>query len=329
MDIYDQVKQHNDSLLQNTIEPIRHNKEWDEVQPLTSTDILTSKPSPLSYAIYPWLPIQGIAFIYAATGVGKTLFTLNVAYAVAGGGSFLKYTAPLPRKVLYVDGEMSYVQVHSRFVDIAKQQGDLFFPDNFKLLTPDKSKIRPFKICQPDGQLFYNNIIEKHGIEVLFLDNLSMLSSFDENSSLEWKSIQDWLLDLRAKGVTVVVVHHAGKDKFGYRGTSRMLDAADTAISLQDITFDELEKDKVGSKKFKISYHKARNFGGKDSMPFEATLTSAGWEFESMEKNNTQRIIEMVDMGMKPSQIWKQMGVSETYVYKIIREARKKGIIIK
>ena len=56
-------------------------------------DVLGTNPNPLEYAMFPWLPIQGIAFIYAATGVGKTLFTLNVAYAIGSGGDFLNINA--------------------------------------------------------------------------------------------------------------------------------------------------------------------------------------------------------------------------------------------
>jgi putative DNA primase/helicase len=316
------------SELKAPVVPIRSNSLLDKIEPLDYDSLLLSKPIPLEYVLWPWLPTQGIAFIYAATGVGKTLFSMNVAYAIAGGGNFLKYKAIKPRKVLYLDGEMAFPQVHQRLMDIRKQQGDLFFRKNFNLYTPISFEDFSLPdINTPEGQMFYNKKIEDLGIEVLFLDNLSTLSSIDENNSEHWKVIQKWLISLRAKGLSIVMIHHAGKDKKGYRGTSRMLDCADTAISLQDVTDDKMEGEKTFSKKFKVEYQKTRAFGGDDAMPFEVNLSTQGWEFESMEKNNTSRIVDMFGLGMKPMEIVAELGCHRSYVYRIISKARKQGLI--
>lgn len=314
---------------QEKVVPIHDGSQWKDIHPLSYNQIVSCTPPNFEYALFPWLPVQGIAFVFAATGVGKTLFTMNAGYAIAGGGNFLTYKCPKPRKVLYVDGEMAFNQVYSRFMSIVKQQGKLVHEENFMLFTPDKANIRQFKICQPEGQAFYTAKIEENGIDVLILDNLSVLSAFDENSSSEWKTIQDWLLSLREKGITIIVVHHAGKDKSGYRGTSRMLDCADSAICLQNLSGDDLESEKIAARKFKISYPKNRHFGGIHAIPFEVSLDEGGWNFDSSDKNNTHRVLEMLQMGMKAPQISKSMNVSDTYVYKIIRELKRKGMIIK
>jgi hypothetical protein len=54
----------------------------------------------------PWLHSQDLCMVFAARGIGKTHFALAVAFAVATGGTFAKWTAPQPRKVLYLDGEL-------------------------------------------------------------------------------------------------------------------------------------------------------------------------------------------------------------------------------
>jgi len=312
------------------IMPLRANPELLKIKPIYHHDLIAEIPSPIEHILHPWLPEQGIAFIYAATGVGKTLFSLNVAYAIACGGNFLKYKVPCPRKVLYIDGEMAYKQVHSRYTQIVAQQGNLDFPDNFCLLTPDKVyPMRLPKICCPEGQDFYNQIIDREKIEVVVFDNLATLSALDENNTDQWKMIQDWLVSFRPKGISIILVHHSGKDKKGYRGTSRMLDCVDTAISLQDISQNDEESEKIRSRKFKIEYQKSRTFGGQDSLPFEVELTQAGWNFESSEKNNKCRIIEMVnDLGMKPKDIATDIGLSVSFVYRMIKKARQQGLII-
>lgn len=308
---------------------LRCNPELEKgIKAITYTDLISTEPQPLQYVLTPWLPVQGIAFVYAATGVGKTLFTLNVAYCIAGGGNFLKYKAPESRKVLYIDGEMSYAQVHTRFAQTVNQQGPLDYPENFCLLTPDK--VAPFtlpKICTPEGQDFYNRFIDRENIQVIVFDNLSMLSAIDENNSEQWKIVQDWLIYLRSHGRTIVMVHHAGKDKRGYRGSSRMLDCADTAISLQNMTDNSFENEITNTTSFKIVYQKSRTFAGVDALPFDVSLTPLGWTYESNEKNNFIRIVEMYELGIKPNDIASELGINRSYIYKVLKKARFTGLI--
>jgi len=328
MNIKDKFSNAKPEVEKDNVVNFKSEEEWTKINPLVHEKIMAVKLAPTEMVMSPWLPVQGVSFIYAATGVGKTLFTLNIAYAIAGGGKFLKYQCPKPRKVLYIDGEMSYKEVYFRYTDIVKQQGELFFKENFHLFNPEA--VLPYKlpkICSPEGQSFYNYKIKELGIEVLVLDNLSTLSAIDENNSEQWKLIQDWLIDLRSKGLTIIVVHHAGKDKKGYRGTSRMLDIVNTAISLQDITGDQLESEMSANKTFKIEYQKKRGFSGKDALPFEVSLTDRGWVFQSMESTNLIKISEMLNNGMRQVNIARELSISESYVSKIAKIARRNGML--
>ncbi len=314
----------------NIVVPIRSNPELDAIKSISYDEMMASKPSPLEHILFPWLPVQGIAFIFAATGVGKTLFTMNIAYAIANGGNFLKYSVPKPKKVLYIDGEMAYTQVHARFNEIVKQQGVLYYPEMWSLFTPDK--ILPFrlpKLDDPYGQEFYNKFLEKEKIEVVVFDNLSTLSAFDENSSSEWKPIQDWLLHLRSIGLTIIVVHHAGKDASGYRGTSRMIDCADTAISLQTPSDDKLESEDQDVTKFKINYLKKRSFGGVHGLPFEASISKNNiWTHKAIEQTNMEFVIERMNMKMSQKDIANELKKSRPYVNKLVQKARKLKLLI-
>jgi len=44
------------------------------------------------HLLFPWLREQESCMIYAATGVGKSMFALSAALAIAGGGEFLGWT---------------------------------------------------------------------------------------------------------------------------------------------------------------------------------------------------------------------------------------------
>lgn len=296
--------------------------------PLTMKDFKSVAPIAPEYIFYPCLQTQGICFIYAASGLGKTLFTLNLAYAIAGGGNFLHYRCPKPRKVLYVDGEMKFHQIHARILQIANNQGDLDYDENWNVFTPDRlSPRRVPKIDDVFDQDLYIQILDKYNIEVIVFDNISMLSSIDENKSHEWKIVQDFLLKLKMAGKTSIVIHHAGKDKNGYRGTSRMLDCADAAISLQPVNDDTLEAEQIKGKRFKIVYQKARDFGGKDALPFEVSLENGLWYTKSLEQTDIDRIVDMVGMKMTQRDIAKDLGLSLAKVNRLIRKAKDLRLI--
>lgn len=312
-------------------------KPINYIPPLNMIHIAADIPPPKQYALYPIVPIQGIVFIFAATGVGKTIFALNLAYSMAAGGSFLKYTAPKPRRVLYIDGEMSYVDIHARMTQIKNQQGELDFPANFMIYTPDKlippertQAIRMPKICSAEGQSFFDMAIQENEIEVIIIDNLSMLSTIDLDKSQEWPVINDWLLSLRAKGKTIIVVHHAGKNPEDYRGTSRMLDAADTAISLQAIEEglpDQEDETLPLGKRFKIVYKKNRSFFGKDAVPYEATFINEKWSHRTIELSVMHKIVECIAAGMSQREIAKELFMSQSTINRMIKKGRREGLI--
>jgi AAA domain len=59
------------------------------------------------------------------------------------------------------------------------------------------------------------------GVDLLILDNLSSLTAvIRDNDQESWTTIQQWLLRLRRRGISVLLVHHAGKAG-EQRGTSR------------------------------------------------------------------------------------------------------------
>jgi hypothetical protein len=123
------------------------------------------------------------------------------------------------------------------------------------------------------------------------------------------------------------MVHHAGKDKNGYRGTSCMMDGADVTISLQPINEEALEEEIVQAKKFKVKYGKNRNFSGKDALPFEVTFMNGIWSCQSMEKSELDMVVEMVGLKMTQMAIAKELNCGQSKIAKLIKKARKYKLI--
>ena len=87
--------------------------------------------------LHRFLPTQGLAMLYSKRGVGKTFIALGISIAVASGSRFFKRSAPAPRRILYLDGEMPLSSLKQRVVDIGAGF-DIPAPlDNLRIITPD------------------------------------------------------------------------------------------------------------------------------------------------------------------------------------------------
>ena len=67
----------------------------------------------------------------------------------------------------------------------------------------------------------------------LIIDNISTLfRSGIENEAESWQPVQDWALELRRRGKSVLFIHHAGKGG-QQRSTSKREDILDAVITLK------------------------------------------------------------------------------------------------
>lgn len=315
---------------------LRKHDHIKNIPPMRFDQIINNAPNPRQNILHPILPEQGWMLIYAESGLGKTLFSLNLAYAIASGGNFLKYIASQPKRVLYIDGEMSYRSMHERIMAIVKEQGELEFPENFYLFTPDKmlppdspegAIPEPLpKISTQQGQEFYNYIIDKYKIDVIFFDNYSVLSTGDDSSPEDWYPVQDWFTHLKAIGKSVALIHHSGKNG-EYRGTSRMIDTADTAISLIRVDQHLPDGETILTKKFNVKYKKHRNFDGEDAQTYEVIFNDCKWGYQGIEVTLMDKVVDCVNANMSQREIAHELLVSQTSVNRMIKKARKAGRI--
>jgi putative DNA primase/helicase len=87
---------------------------------VTAAELLTMQIPPRDYALAPVLPMPGLAMLYGPRGTGKTYVALSIALAIASGGTALRWQAPSPRGVLYVDGEMPAGQLQERLARLIR-----------------------------------------------------------------------------------------------------------------------------------------------------------------------------------------------------------------
>jgi putative DNA primase/helicase len=298
-----------------------------KLRALNIREMLEREFPPRDYVLQPILPTQGLAMLYAMRGIGKTHFALSLGYAVATGGSFLKFDAPRPRRVLLIDGEMTGIAMKERLAAIvAGTEAEPPAPDYFRIITPDVQDAAGMPdLATEEGQARIEPYLD--GVELVIVDNLSCLCrTGKENEGEGWLPVQGWALDLRRRGIAVLFVHHAGKGG-AQRGTSRREDVLDTVINLRrpaDYTADQ-------GARFEIVFEKARGFVGNDAKPLEAIYQvnhgAASWSWRDLADSAYDRAVTLFNEGMNVRDVGEELGISKSAAHRLRKRALAEGLI--
>lgn len=143
-----------------------------------------------------------LVFLFADSGIGKSILATQIAYEIAEGESECMDVEIEPQTVLYFDFELSERQ-------LARRYGNADFP---------KSLIRCTISEEVDSEEFSMNVIEgikdkliDTGAKVMILDNLSYLST--QTAEAEYAgAIMDGLTRLkREMKISIMVIAHTPK----------------------------------------------------------------------------------------------------------------------
>jgi hypothetical protein len=291
-------------------------------------ELLQREFPPMEPLLSPWLCKQHLSMVYAWRGVGKTHFALGVAYAVAGGGMFLKWKADKPRRVVYIDGEMAGAAIKARLAAIVASTDDAHEPPEgfFKIITPDAQNLPLPDLASPEGQAALAPHIAD--ADLIVVDNLSsLMRAGAENEGESWVPVADWALSMRKLGKAVLFIHHAGKGG-QQRGSSRREDLMDVVIKLDHAKDYEAAKGAA----FLVNFEKARHLSGDDAKDIEAALTAderglQTWVWKDAALGMTERIlaIQQEDPDLSQSDIAKELGVHRATVSRALKKAKQHG----
>lgn len=287
-------------------------------------EILKLQLPPRENILSPWLPSQGIVMVYGPRGIGKTLFSMGCAVAIASGNGFLKWHSEKPYGVLYVDGEMPAIVIQERLSNIiVGNEKEPIAP--LKIITPDLQKFGVPDLSTLEGQV----AVEQHlnDISLVIVDNISTLCRHGrENEGESWLPIQEWALRLRSQHISVLFVHHSGKGGL-QRGTSRREDVLDTVISLKrpaDYMPDE-------GARFEVHFEKNRGFYGDEAKPFEAKLFQKDnqqcWTHKDLEDSKVERVAKLLNEGIPQKELAEMLGVRKGTISKYKQSAEKRGLL--
>ncbi|CAN7476646.1 AAA family ATPase [Phyllobacterium sp. LjRoot231] len=300
--------------------PANSNKPYSGLIDLDWNEWSTKVVPPREHIMGPIIQQKSLNEIYGPRGTGKTYLTLGIAVGAATGTDFLRWTTKRPFRVLYVDGEMDFVDLQARtnklIAGLPTPQ-----PGFLRLIAADLQErgIPDLGAEDPAGRAMINEHLRfgtSEQVELMFLDNLSALTGTPENSDEGWHKIQGWLLYLKRKGVAVIFVHHAGKTGI-QRGTSKKEDLLDTVIALK-----KPKNWKAGDPASpEIHFEKNRGFYGADALPFQGFLGEDGkWGMKSLSKESQAReAISLRVKGMSIRKIATYLNIPKTNVENLLK----------
>ena len=269
------------------------------------------------FLLHPVIPAQGIVILFAPRGIGKTFTALSAALAVAGGATLFHWHAPNTKQVLYVDGEMPAQAMQDRLISLARgTDATEEAIRNLSIITPDMQNRPMPDLSTPAGQYALEPFLDN--VRLLVLDNLSTLCrSGKENEAQSWQPIQSWLLDLRRRGISVLLVHHAGKSG-DQRGTSAREDIMDTVISLRR----PLNYCITDGAHFQVHITKARGIAGEEVRPFEAKLLQTdqdklNWTVQELEDAESEQIQKLLGEGLSIRDCAEELGISKSKAHRL------------
>jgi len=289
-------------------------------------DSLDLSPRPL--LINPWARQGDLGFVFAARGVGKTWIGIYVAHCLADSKDFGPWKVPPnDSKILYMDGEMAIADVQYRNRVLGAGRSNLFYLSH-EILFERSNRI--INLINRELQEAVIKFCKDQAFNVLILDNLSCLAAgMEENSALDWEKILPWLLCLRREKISVIFIHHAGREGLHMRGTSKREDPAAWIIHLRAPKNDPDHE--VQGAHFISSFDKFRNC---QSRPKDIE-----WNFSPLDNgkemivrceecNPLDVFLEMVKDGVDQcSRIAEDMDLSEATICRLARKCEEKGLI--
>jgi hypothetical protein len=277
----------------------------------------TQNAPPLKFAIDNFLQEDGITYLGALPGHGKTLLMLEICRTLLEGGKLFEYdlfpATKRSNRVLYLVPECS--------IGPFKQRLELFrLIDHVR---DERMFYRTLSSQVPISNLADERILQAAAGADVFLDTAIRFMEGDENTAKDQKLFAEILFNLQRAGArTIVCAHHSPKAFSGatnatlenvLRGSGDVGAAACTVWALKQV--DRL------TNRIEISNVKARDFEACEPFEIEGRpyINDTGRLKITKEPGGSQNLTEfrqLIAEGKQPEEIIKALDISQATFYR-------------
>lgn len=285
---------------------------------VTSADLAALQIEERPRILGEWMRAGDLGLIFAARGVGKSWLSMLMADAIAECRPLGQWEqGDAEHRVVYLDAEMNLPDTKKRSMALGLDrpgwlQNELVF-DNLG---------RGLNIADPEDQAALERFLEPG--DVFFIDNLSTAAAgMEENNNDDWERVRDWLLRLRRRTVTVILIHHAGRNG-EMRGASRREDMAHWVMKL------EKDGEEDGPTAITSTFTKCRNCQASAAPPLRWRLYdhSGHITYDCQRMNNLDRMLGLIVDGVETAkELAEELEVSKGCVSKWARKLESQGTI--
>jgi putative DNA primase/helicase len=176
---------------------------------ITSSDLIARNLLARPKILGAWMKEGDLGYIFAPRGHGKTWLAMLIGNAIAECTALGEWAAgEMCRRVVYFDAEMNLPDVQDRAKLIGIHSTEFEWLQNELVFEQYR---RGLNIAEVADQAAISEMLNCG--DVFIIDNLSTAASgMAENDNDAFDQIKDWLLALRGRKITVIIVHHAGRN---------------------------------------------------------------------------------------------------------------------
>jgi 5S rRNA maturation endonuclease (ribonuclease M5) len=177
------------------------------------------------------IPASRLMAVYAEAKTGKSWIMLAVCAAAASGRPILDHPGGERVRILYCDLEMTAADLYERLGAHGYSDRDDLSELHYALLP----NLPPLDTAEGGAALLASAIAR--GVQLVVLDTTSRVVQGEENSADTFQDLyRHTLMPLKAAGIAVVRLDHAGKEKErGMRGSSAKRDDADVVVRIEKV----------------------------------------------------------------------------------------------
>jgi hypothetical protein len=191
---------------------------------------LARKLPPRDYLLGKLLCTTSRWILYGETGIGKTLFALDIAGSVASGNGLLNWDGrDRSARVMYLDGEMPAETFKERMELI----GHLYGPD-LKLYGYNRDVLKDGEmppLNTPEGQKWLWKEIDAVKPNLIVFDSIMCLLSGTIGEEESWTPVKPLVRQISSRRIAQIWLHHTGHDPTKGFGTKTREWEMDTVVS--------------------------------------------------------------------------------------------------